>query len=276
MPERLVIATGTVTLEAIGAGAGGRPLLLVHGFGGAKEDFADHLDALAAAGWHAVAPDLRGHGRSDHPRGAENYSLAIFAADMLDAAGVLGWDRFTLLGHSMGGMVAQLMAIDAGHRLDGLILMDTAHAAPDGLDPAAVELAQAVVAEGGMQLLVRVQASEGIDPLATPAHRRLVAERPGYDEFGQSKTLAASPDMWQAVVAEIVGDRDTLPHLAALAVPALVIQGEQDTPFLAHGERMAKAIPGARLVIIPDAGHSPQFENPTAFITAVREFLAGL
>ena len=130
-----------------------------------------------------------------------------------------------------------------------------------------------VEAAGGV---VRVQAAEGIDPLATPAHRRLVAERPGYDEFGQAKTLAASPDMWQAVVSEIVGDRDTLPHLAALEVPALIIQGEQDTPFLAHGERMAKAIPGARLVTIPDAGHSPQFENPTAFITAVREFLAAL
>lgn len=276
MPESLVIPIGAVTLEAISAGAGGRPLLLVHGFGGAKEDFADHIDALAAAGWHAVAPDLRGHGRSDHPPGGEHYSMAIFAADMLAAADVLGWERFVLLGHSMGGMVAQLMAIEAGHRLDGLILMDTAHAAPDGLDPATVELAQAVVAQGGLQLLVRVQAAEGIDPLATPAHRRLVAERPGYEEFGRSKTLAASPDMWQAVVAEIVGDRDTLEQLAAVRVPALVIQGEQDTPFLAHGARMAKAIPGARLATIPDAGHSPQFENPAAWFAAVTDFLATL
>ena len=58
--RRIGVATG-IELAVLEAGAGGRPLLLVHGFTGAKEDFADHLDELAAAGgWHVVAPDLRG------------------------------------------------------------------------------------------------------------------------------------------------------------------------------------------------------------------------
>ena len=61
------VRTGDVSLEIAEAGAGGRPLLMVHGFTGAKEDFADFFDRLAERGWHVVAPDLRGHGASDHP-----------------------------------------------------------------------------------------------------------------------------------------------------------------------------------------------------------------
>jgi len=54
-------------LEYAEEGAGGRPFLLLHGFTGAKEDFADHLDRWADRGWHVVAPDLRGHGGSSAP-----------------------------------------------------------------------------------------------------------------------------------------------------------------------------------------------------------------
>ena len=77
------VRAGDVTLEIAEAGAGGRPLLLVHGFTGAKEDFADYWDRLAERGWHVVAPDLRGHGASDHPPRAEDYSLDLFEADVL-------------------------------------------------------------------------------------------------------------------------------------------------------------------------------------------------
>jgi pimeloyl-ACP methyl ester carboxylesterase len=58
-----------------------------------------------------------------------------------------------------------------------------------------------------------------------------------------------------------------------VAVPVLVIVGEQDQPFIGHSERMAKAIPAARLAVIPDAGHSPQFENTEAWWDALTSFL---
>jgi pimeloyl-ACP methyl ester carboxylesterase len=90
-----------VRLDVGEAGAGGRPLLLVHGFTGAKEDFTDFLDPLAARGWHAVAPDLRGHGASSKPDDEAGYSLAIFAGDLARLVGALGWDGCVLLGHSM-------------------------------------------------------------------------------------------------------------------------------------------------------------------------------
>jgi pimeloyl-ACP methyl ester carboxylesterase len=277
--RRVQVATG-LGLEVLEAGAGGRPLLLVHGFTGAKEDFADHLDDLGRLGWHAVAPDLRGHGRSDQPGGLDSYSLKTFAGDVLALADALGWDRFTLLGHSMGGMVAQVAALEAGGaaRLDGLVLMDTSHGPIGGIDTEMIELGKTVVAEGGMALLVEAQRGQD-GALATAADRRVTAERPGYAEFGEAKTLASSADMWLGMIDEVVHSQDDrLDDLASsfAGVPLLVIVGEQDAPFVPHAERMSAAVPGAQLAVIADAGHSPQFENPDAWFEALTGFLAGL
>src|SRR3712207_2032961 len=95
---------GDLALEIAEAGGGSsRHLLLLHGFTGAKEDFTEFLDALAADGWHAVAPDLRGHGASDQPASEDAYSLEAFAGDVWALVGALGWGRLVLLGLSMGG-----------------------------------------------------------------------------------------------------------------------------------------------------------------------------
>jgi 2-succinyl-6-hydroxy-2,4-cyclohexadiene-1-carboxylate synthase len=266
------VQAGEVGLEVLEAGGGGRPLLLVHGFCGAKEDFADAVPPLAARGWHVVAPDLRGHGGSGAPSGTAAYGLARFAADVVALAGALSWPRFTLLGHSMGGMVAQLVALGHPERISGLVLMDTSHGPLDEMDAGLIGLAKAVVAEGGTAALVKAQAeTEG--PLDTPAHLRLLAERAGYREFCESKTLAAAGDMWLGTIDEMFTQEDRLAALAGLRVPTLVIVGEQDAPFRPHAERMAAAIPGARLVVIGDAGHSPQFEAPEPWWDALSTFL---
>ena len=124
------VRVGDVSLEIAEAGAGGHPLLMVHGFTGAKEDFTDWFDQLVERGWHVVAPDLRGHGASADPPRPQDYSLALFEADVLALADDLGWDRFVLLGHSMGGMISQEIALHQPGRLDGLVLMDTVPDAP--------------------------------------------------------------------------------------------------------------------------------------------------
>src|SRR3954453_1292326 len=88
-----------IRLRIAAAGEGGRPLLLVHGFTGAKEDFTDFLDDLAGAGWHAAAPDLRGHGASWHAQSEDDYDLEHYADDLWALVEALGWERFVLLGH---------------------------------------------------------------------------------------------------------------------------------------------------------------------------------
>lgn len=267
---------GEIELAVLEAGPsvadGGRPLLLVHGFPAAKEDFAAHLDRLGELGFHAVAPDQRGHGESDKPDDEGAYSLKILAADLLALADALGWSRFTLLGHSMGGMVAQCVAIDAAGRLDGLILMDTSHGHLAEIPADLLELGKQLVREGGMQAYLDVSKTiEG--PLDTPAYLKMVQDNPDYATYGDNKTLAASPHMWLGLVDELVSGDDRLDALRAVDVPTLVIVGEQDAPFVPQSHRMAEAMPNAELVVLPDAGHSPQFENPDAWWAAVSAWL---
>jgi pimeloyl-ACP methyl ester carboxylesterase len=82
--------------------------------------------------------------------------------------------------------------------------------------------------------------------------------------------------MWTSLMHEIVTQPDQLTELAALAVPSLGIVGEQDAMFLKPMDDIVTTVPGARLVVVPDAGHSPQFENPAVWIAAMLEFLDSL
>jgi 3-oxoadipate enol-lactonase len=265
---------GDVQIRIAEAGAGQRPLLLVHGFTGAKEDFTPWLGQLAAAGWHAVAPDLRGHGDSSKPPEESAYSFKQLADDGLRLADALGWTQFALLGHSMGGMVAQFMAIAEPSRLTGLILMDTAHGPLEHLSPELVAGAVAVVQAEGMDALANLTAGrEG--PLHTPAHQNLLDNQPGYAEFCDRKLRATSPGLYAAMAPEFISAPDRLESLRQLpaSLPVLVIVGDQDEPFLGHCERMTEAIGGATMAIIPDAGHSPQFENSGPWWDALTAFL---
>ena len=157
------------------AGAGGRPFMLVHGFTGAKEDFTEWLDPLAAAGWHAVAPDNRGHGASEKPDDEAQYSFDLLADDLLELAdGLWGRDAsFVLLGHSMGGMVAQVLALRAPQRLAGLVLMDTLHGPLPIITRDELDLAKLVVREQGIDGLAAALKERG-GKLDTPAHERVL------------------------------------------------------------------------------------------------------
>jgi pimeloyl-ACP methyl ester carboxylesterase len=269
------VRVGDVELVVAEAGTGGRPLLLVHGFGGAKEDFVELLPAFADRGWHAVAPDLRGHGDSDQPDDEAAYGWDIFVADVVGLAAALGWDHpWVLLGHSMGGMVAQELVLAHPDLVGALILMDTTHGPLEWLDADMLTMAAGVIRElgtaGYVELTNRLRDT---DPLTTPAFLRLLAERPGYAEFCDRKALATAAAVRLAMMPRFIDQPDRLERLAGLDLPTLVVAGEQDVGFLEHCQRLAGTIPGAELVVIPDAGHSPQFENPDAWWAAVTGFL---
>lgn len=271
------IEVGDVRLSIAEAGAGQRPLLLVHGFTGAKEDFTPWLGMLADSGWHAVAPDLRGHGGSSKPAAESAYTFELMAGDMLGVADALGWDRFGLLGHSMGGMIAQFMACAAPSRLDGLILMDTTHRAMDNLDPSLVGAAVSIVRSEGMAAFLQIL-REHQGPLDTPANQRVLADQPGYAEFCDRKFLATSPALYAAMALAFLSAADRLDSLRELpsALPVLVMVGEQDEPFLQASARMAECVGDAALAVISDAGHCPQFENSDEWWSALEGFLAGI
>jgi pimeloyl-ACP methyl ester carboxylesterase len=259
-----------VGLEVRVAGSG-PALLLVHGFGGAKEDFSDHVESLAAD-HQVVTFDHRGHGESDAPAEAGAYSLDRLAADTLAVADAVGARSFRLLGHSMGGMVARRVVLGAPERVDALVLMDTSPGPVPGMDGEIIELGAGIALGDGMDELKRVM--DAFSPLGTPAYERLVAERPGYVEFMDRKWASLSAMMWATIIREIRDQPDQLAAMASVACPTLVVVGEQDTPFVGVSRQVAATIPGARLAVIPDAGHSPQFENPRAWSQVMTDFLA--
>jgi pimeloyl-ACP methyl ester carboxylesterase len=274
MTTRFVAGSGGVRLALTEAGDGGTPLLLVHGFTGAKEDFTPLLPPLAAAGWHAVTFDHRGHGESEQPPDESAYSLEIMAADVDAVVDEFGWEHFALLGHSMGGMVAQLVALADHSRLDALVLMDTTHGPVHAVDANLVAAGQALVRRGGVEALLALS-SEGDLPGATPADRALRAADPDYAAWCDRKLLSSSSAMVAAMLSEFVDQPDRLTRLGGLdGVPTLVIAGEQDHALLADSERMAETIPGARLAIVAGGGHCPQFEAPAEFWDALAGFLA--
>jgi pimeloyl-ACP methyl ester carboxylesterase len=271
--EKRTIDCGDVGLAILEAGEGGRPLLLVHGFAGSKEDFADEVDRLAAQGRWVVAPDHRGHGASSQPDDEAAYGLATYAADMFALADCLGWDSFDLLGHSMGGMVAQVMVLDRPERIDRLVLMDTCHGFIEGVDRDILLLGIEITRTEGLKVVQDVL-KLAAKPEDQVAHLRVCAERPGYAEWSDSKMLACSPAMYAAMLAEFRSLEDRLDDLAAVTNPTLVVVGELDRDFVGPSRRMADRIPGAELVVIEQAGHSPQFEGTAAWREAIDRFLA--
>ncbi len=260
-----------IAVEVAGDGPG---LLMVHGLGGAKEDFSDHVVTLARD--HTVVVfDHRGHGESDNPSDVAAYSLARLVADTLAVADATGLDHFRLLGHSMGGMVARKVALQEPARVDALVMMDSSPGPIPGFDPELVDLAVDVALTQGKEALKSLL--DMASALESAAHRQVVERRPGYAEFGERKWAALSEIMWGALARELAYQADDLPAMsAALRAPLLALAGEQDEPFVVAARAMAEAIPGTELVLIPDAGHSPQFENPDAWIEALASFLSAL
>jgi pimeloyl-ACP methyl ester carboxylesterase len=153
--------------------------------------------------------------------------------------------------------------------------MDTSPGAPPGIDAEVVALGAEIARTHGMTTLKQV--SDELDPLGSDAYQRVVAERPGFRDYAAAKWASLSPVMWSTLAVEITTQPDQLDALAAVvSVPTLVLVGDQDREFAEPSRAIADAVPGAGFVEIPDAGHSPQFENPLVWRAAVHDFLASL
>lgn len=265
---RIVTDDGVdLAVEQIGTGP---PLLMVHGFTGAKEDFADHAPRF---GEHStvVTFDHRGHGASGHPDRVEAYDLDRLVADTLEVAEGLGFDRFALFGHSMGGMVARRLVVAHPERVDTLILMDSSPGRPPEIDRDLAFFAAEVALRDGMTVLRQIL--DEADTLGSDADKRVRRERPGYVEFAARKWADVAPAAYAGLVHSMFDQIDQLDEMRSIHCPTLVVVGEQDKNFLPSANAIAEAVPDARLMVVPDAGHSPQFENPDAYFAAVDSFL---
>jgi len=241
----------------------GPPLLLLHGIGSNSRSFRHQLADLAD-GWTVVAWDAPGYGRSDDP--LQPFSLEDLADRAVGLLDELEIERAHVLGVSMGGVVAQLVYHRHPRRVRSLILADT--------NPGGGGLPEPERSERVRQ---RLDALERSGPRGMAEARAPRLLRPG----APAELLAEVTDIMAEVrpagycaAASALGQTDLTPLLGAIEVPTLVIHGEQDAVVPPEtGRMLADSIPGARLVLIPDAGHVSNQEQPAAFNAAVRQFL---
>jgi 3-oxoadipate enol-lactonase len=222
------------------------------------EEVADNL----GANFPILCYDKRGHGLSG--LGTPPYSIEDHAADLAALIAHVGAAEVILCGLSIGGLIAQAYAAARPQGLKALILCDTAHKI--GTDA------------GWNQRIARVE-RDGIEPIAdgilelwfTPAFR---ANRRA-ELAGCRNMLVRQPIAGYAGSCAAVRDADLTDAIAAIAVPTLVVAGDQDgstPPDLVRAT--AERIPGARFEIIPDAGHIPCVEQPADLVARIRRFLA--
>ena len=128
MTTRRLIANG-LTFAVDEAGAGDDVALCLHGFPEARQAWGGQLPALAALGWRAAAPDLRGYGESDRPKGRAAYKIDRLVEDVEALFAALGAKRRLLIGHDWGGVIAWQVAIRRPGLLDGLVILNAPHSA---------------------------------------------------------------------------------------------------------------------------------------------------
>jgi|FLYL01.1.fsa_nt_gi 3-oxoadipate enol-lactonase len=248
----------------------GFPVVLVHGYTGNSRNWALTAPVLAER-FRAISVDLRGHGLSAKPTAPEDYTLEAMAGDVGALLAHLGVRDCCLVGHSMGGMVVQALALSQPELARALVLVDTAAEAPRGKmweerrawRERMVQLAE----EQGMEAVFDEMARATPMP---PAFN----DRPEYLKVWREQFLMTSREAYIHCARMMAERRPLLDELRRLTVPVLIVCGSEDEPFIEPSRRMHEAIAGSRLEVIQGAGHSPQMEAPREFNRVLLEFLS--
>jgi pimeloyl-ACP methyl ester carboxylesterase len=266
-PDR-TIDIGPITLAVDDRGAGPKPpLVLIHGFTGGRIDFADVIDDLAIDR-RVVIWDHRGHSDSTNTGDAASYTFDLLAADAIAAVDALGLDRFHLLGHSMGGVVAQRLVLDHPERVLSLVAMDTLAEAGSAIPQAWIDKFVAMGRTDGMGTVADTMAT-----FTTGTSVALEADRPRIAARNRHKLTNMDVEAFASLAHQLRTFDSMLPRLAEITCPTTVIVGEFDVNLRAQSDAIAAAIPGAQLVIIEGAGHCPQEERRDAWLAAMRQHL---
>jgi 2-succinyl-6-hydroxy-2,4-cyclohexadiene-1-carboxylate synthase len=256
--------------EVRSQGTGG-PLLLIHGFTGRGTSWGRHATAFARRR-RVISVDLPGHGRAGIPSDPGRASVERMADDLAVILGRVGATPADVIGYSLGARLALRLAIVHPGAIRRLVLESPSAGLPTEPARSARRAADAALADrlerDGIEVFVDewerqpVFASHRRLPTATAA--RLRSERLRNRPAGLAASLRGAG---QGVMAPL-HDR-----LAEVQAPTLVIAGALDTAGCTRAESVAAAIPGARLVVLAGAGHTPHLETPAAFRSLALAFL---
>ncbi|MFC3069321.1 alpha/beta fold hydrolase [Phenylobacterium soli] len=231
----------------------GPALLLTHGFSATSQMWKGQIDTLAPH-FQVITWDMRGHGQSDYPADPKAYSEEATVADMAALLDRVGARTAVVGGLSLGGYMSLAFHRRHPERVRGLLIIDTGPGYKN-------------------------------DEARAGWNANAIARAERYDEKGLGDLSKASAEVQAAHHRDATGlahaargmltqrDAQVIESLPAIAVPTIVIVGENDTPFLAASDYMAAKIPGAKKAVIPNAGHAANIDNPKAFNAALLDFL---
>ncbi len=232
----------------------GPALLLTHGYSATSQMWRPQIEALSRE--HTlILWDMRGHGQSDSPADDALYSERLTTQDMAALLDELGFATGVIGGLSLGGYMSLAFYADYRDRVDGLLIIDTGpgfkrDAARAAWNQTSIDRAVAIERDGAAAL-------EGRSVEQTTSEHKDVA---GLARAARGMLTQHTPRVIES--------------LPGIAVPSIVVVGADDEPFLAATDYMAAKIPGAAKVIIPDAGHASNMDQPAAFNEAIVGFLA--
>lgn len=237
----------------------GPPILFHHGYTGSHDGWEQIVPRLADR-YRCIVMDARGAGDSERP--ADGYTIAQYAADVIGMADALGLERFTFVGHSMGGGIGMWLGLEHADRLDRLVLVAPIPADGTQGDPKLHDAAADQRAAGDVEGML--------------AQRRAMAARPEqFDEArarrGVEHALSVSDghfhDSWTAMREFSVGDR-----LGSLTTPTLMIAGAADG-LLAANLKDVQRLPNATLHVFSRVGHGVPTDTPERFAEVIAEFM---
>lgn len=254
---------------AAGTRGAGDPVILIHGFPTSSHLWSDVVP-LMPPGHRIVVLDLLGFGRSDRPQGRA-VDVAAHAHRLVALLDELHIERACVVGHGMGGGVAQALAARHGERVSHICLVDSValdgreslHA---GITRAAMPVAQ-LLPFAALNALLRRDLLRGYDDPARGTHSVDLYLRP-----------FASSDGRDALVAALrAGKKPTGVDARGIKAPTSIVWGENDRAIpLSVGIRLRDAIPGARLTVIPGAKHFTPEERPREIADAIAALLHGM
>lgn len=244
---------------------GGPTVLMLHGIGGGHLAFAPQVETLACSGYRAVAWDMPGYG---HSAPIESYNFKGLAQSCIALIESLQCGDVTLVGHSMGGMVAQEVVARRPELVSKLVLAGTSPSfgKPDGDWQRSFVAQRTAPLDAGqtMAQLAALLVPEMAGPAALPEGLQLAT---------RCMSLVNPSTYRRALEALVTFDRRA--NLAQIRVPTLLIAGEHDRNAPpAVMQKMAAAIPGSTYIELAGIGHLQNLEAPDKFDSLLLNFLA--
>lgn len=246
----------------------GEAIIFLHGYTGSSQDWAKQVPVLCPK-YRLVALDCRGHSKSAAPSREEEYSVEIFADDVLGLLKTLNIKKCCLVGHSLGGFVALQFALEHQDMLAALVLVGTS-SGEYARDPNYAQLRQK------LDELARSQGMEAAfeyDVANNPQRIERYQKHPELREVTRRKMLMISVDGYIYVSKAIGKWEPVTPRLAGIKVPTLICWGDEDLPFTEAVQILKKGISDSELVTFKGVGHSPHEEATDTFNETLLKFL---